>query len=389
MRTRFALAFALLVALATACAQDSPRTDASAPHWDAQGFHNTPPDFESAGFTALLKWRYEAWRDDLPKPPIESPPIVSPDLAFIAGNARAGAAMQPAVTFIGHSSVLAQLGGLDVLIDPMLSERASPLPFAGPRRHQPPGLAIGELPHIDVVLVSHNHYDHLDAATIEALARQRGGPPLYIAPLGLKAWLADEGITNAVELDWWQSREVQGPAGPVEVMLTPARHWSARGLNDRRKTLWGGFAVLAPGFHLFYSGDTGYSKDFVAIRERLAARQRQEDGGGFDLALLPIGAYEPRWFMHNQHVDPAEAVQIHLDLGAKRSMGVHWGTFELTDESLDEPPRALARARDAAGLRSEDFFVLAIGETRVLPRRSPSPSSFPGSFSATGPDAHR
>jgi N-acyl-phosphatidylethanolamine-hydrolysing phospholipase D len=144
------------------------------------------------------------------------------------------------------------------------------------------------------------------------------------------------------------------------------QHWSGRGLHDRLKTLWGGFAVFGPSLHLFHAGDTGYSKDFADVRERFAGRQRE---GGFDLALLPVGAYEPRWFMTTQHVNPEEAVKIHRDLGAKRSLGIHWGTFQLTDESLDAPPAALAAARKAQGVADDDFFLLAIGQTRRLPRR--------------------
>jgi N-acyl-phosphatidylethanolamine-hydrolysing phospholipase D len=264
--------------------------------------------------------------------------------------------------------VLAQIGGQNVLTDPIFSERASPLSFAGPKRHQPPGVALAQLPRIDLVLVSHNHYDHLDAPTIAALARQAGGPPQVLAPLGLQGWFEKQGVA-ARELDWWQSHVVPGPAGPVEVMLVPAQHWSARGLGDRLKTLWGGFAVLAPDSHLFFAGDTAYSRDFADIRARLADRQSPPQGGGFDLALLPIGAYEPRWFMSNQHVNVPEALRIHADVGAKRSLGIHWGTFALTDEPLDEPPRELARLREAAGLPADDFRTLPIGGTWWLPRR--------------------
>ena len=147
------------------------------------------------------------------------------------------------------------------------------------------------------------------------------------------------------------------------------QHWSGRGLNDRLKTLWGGYAVFAPDLHFFFTGDTAYSKDFADIHERF--KSRQLEGGGFDIALIAVGAYEPRWFMTSQHVNPAEAVQIHLDIAAKRSVGIHWGTFELTDESLDEPPQQLAEARRARGLADDAFFVMAVGETRKIPRRTP------------------
>jgi N-acyl-phosphatidylethanolamine-hydrolysing phospholipase D len=335
-------------------------------HHRPGGFQNNYLEFEPRSLGELLRWRVAAARARLPPPPREPIPVVTPELGFIAANARAGTAMQAALTWIGHATALAQLGGLNLLTDPVFSLRASPFGFVGPTRHSPPGIALADLPHIDLVLVSHNHYDHLDEASVRALNVQSGGPPLFIVPLGIKAWMAERGITNVVELDWWQSHRI----GTVEVVLTPAQHWSGRGLNDRMATLWGSYAVFAPELHLFFSGDTGYSKDFVDIRARFADRQRPEAGGGFDVALIALGAYEPRWFMSSQHVNPAEAVQIHLDLGAKLSVGVHWGTFALTDEALDEPPRALAQARRDKGVDDECFVVLAVGETRRLPRRT-------------------
>jgi N-acyl-phosphatidylethanolamine-hydrolysing phospholipase D len=342
------------------------------PHQRASGFQNNYLEFEPKGLGALLRWKFDAYRDDLPRPPRTPTPIVKPDLAFIHANARAGAAaMQPAVTWIGHATVLAQLGGLNWLTDPAFSERVSPLAFIGPKRQAAPGLASTELPHIDVVLVSHNHYDHLDDASVRMLAAQPGGAPLFVVPLGLKAWFAARGIANVVELDWWQSHPIATATGPVDVVLTPVQHWSGRGLTDRLATLWGGFAVFAPDLHLFFTGDTGYSPDFADIRAHFAPRQTPAQGGGFDIALIAIGAYEPRWFMATQHVNPAEAVQIHLDTGAKQSLGVHWGTFELTDESLDQPPLDLAVARRAKGVADADFVVMPIGATRKLPRRAP------------------
>lgn len=360
------LAWALLALAPAVSADDTPPPS----HHRANGFQNNYIEFEPKGLGDLLKWRLDASRRHLPPPPHRPTPQVAPDLAFIQSNARAGVmAMQPAITWIGHATMLAQFGGLNFITDPMFSERVSPLSFIGPKRHSPPGLAIGQLPHIDVVLISHNHYDHLDDASVRALAEQSGGSPLFVVPLGLKAWLASRGIANVVELDWWQSHPIATAAGPIDVVSTPSQHWSGRGLGDRMETLWGGWAVFAPDFQFFFAGDTAYSKDFRNIRERFASRQTAASGGGFDIALIPIGAYEPRWFMQTQHVDPMEAVQIHLDLNAKRSVGVHWGTFELTDEALDQPPLDLARARQDKGVADPDFFVLAVGETRKLPRR--------------------
>jgi len=324
------------------------------------GFQNSDGDFEPRSLADVIRWKLNAARNGLPKRPIEPIPTQAPDLDFIRANI--GAVQAPAVTWIGHATVLAQLGGLNLLTDPIFSERASPFSFAGPKREQPPGVALQDLPEIDVVLVSHNHYDHLDLPSCRTLAERPGGGPLFVVPLGLKAWFQARGIANVVELDWWQSHAVGG----VEIFLVPAQHWSARGINDRMKTLWGGFAVFAPDCQLFFAGDTGYSRDFAEIKARFAERQQ---GGGFDIALIPIGAYEPRWFMKEQHVNVEEALKIHADLGAKRSLGVHWGTFELTDEALDEPPRQLVQQRAALGMGEDEFFALAVGETRRIPRR--------------------
>jgi N-acyl-phosphatidylethanolamine-hydrolysing phospholipase D len=309
-----------------------------------------------------LKWQWQSRRAGLPRPPRDETPTQLPDVALLQANAKLGVDMQPTVTWIGHATVLAQFNGLNVLTDPVFSAHAGLFSAFGPRRMQPPGLSLNDLPPIDLVLISHNHYDHLDSASVDALNAQETGPPLFIVPLGLKSWLLRRRITNVAELDWWEEYR----AGSTDIVLTPAQHWSGRGLGDRNTTLWTGFAVFTRTFHLFYSGDTGYSKDFKDIRQYFAERQGTE---GFDLALLPIGAYEPRWFMADQHVNPDEAVRIHRDLGAKRSLGIHWGTFALSDESLDEPPRALAEARQRHGVGAEEFFVVAVGQTRVLSRR--------------------
>jgi N-acyl-phosphatidylethanolamine-hydrolysing phospholipase D len=360
---------ALLALALSACANEPAAVPGRAAHHRDGAFQNNYIEFQPRGLIALARWKFESWRDGVPLPPRAPTPAIVPDLGFIQSNAKAGARMVPAVTWIGHATVLAQLGGLNVLTDPIFSNRASPLSFIGPVRAQKPGLWLHELPHIDLVVISHDHYDHLDEASVKSLAAQAGGPPLFVVPLGQKAWFAKRDIQNVVELDWWQSHRL----GDVEIVLTPVQHWSGRSLTDHMSTLWGGYAMFAPDLHLFFAGDTGYSRDFADIREHFAGRQGPAQGGGFDIALLPIGGYAPRWFMSNQHIDPQEAVRVHLEIGAKASLGIHWGTFELTDESLDEPPRELARARQAQGLPDAAFFTLAVGQTRRLTPRRPRP----------------
>jgi len=331
---------------------------------DAHGFRNNYVGSVTKSLGEVLRWQWQRWRAGLPPPPTVPTPTQAPDLKFLRRNAQARD-MVPAVTWIGHATALVQAGGLNVLTDPIFSRRASPVQFLGPARAHPPGLALVDLPHIDVVVVSHNHYDHLDRDSILALSRQPGGPPLYLTPLGLKIWLKDLGIDNAVELDWWQKHVHAG----IEFHCTPAQHWSGRSLRDRNKTLWCAWAVLGNDLHWFFTGDTGYSQDFADARRHFAARQSAENGGGFDVALVAVGACLPRWFMKLQHVDLDEAVQLHLDLGAKRSVGVHWGTFSLADDPLDQPIHELDAARTAKGVTEEAFFIVPIGATRKFPCR--------------------
>jgi N-acyl-phosphatidylethanolamine-hydrolysing phospholipase D len=335
-------------------------------HHGPHGFRNNYVGSVTKSLGEVLRWQWARIRNGLPPDPQAPIPQVTADLGFLLRNAAAGTAMVRTVTWIGHATTLVQAGGLNVLTDPAFSRRASPVQFAGPRRAQEPGIALRQLPHIDVVVISHNHYDHLDRNSIQALARQPGGSPLFLVPLGLKAWLARLGVGRALELDWWEHHDFAG----VEFHFTPVQHWSGRSLRDRNKTLWGGWAVFAVDFHWYFSGDTGYSPDFVDTRQRFAERQTVQRGGGFDVALIAVGACEPRWFMQPQHVDPAEALQIHLDLGAKHSVGIHWGTFSLSDEPLDHPIKALAEARLARAVPPERFRLLAIGATCRLPARN-------------------
>jgi L-ascorbate metabolism protein UlaG (beta-lactamase superfamily) len=332
--------------------QQNPYYDPAKPHHTPSGFRNPDPDARIGG--GFLRWQWERRLSGLPRPPGEAHRDwrVMPDLALLRSPA-----VNPSVTWIGHASLLVRLGGLNVLTDPHFSERASPVGFAGPKRFHPPGVALEDLPEIHAVVISHSHYDHLDVDSVRQLHQRSGGTLQFLVPLGLKPWFAGLGIDNVTELDWWEHAEIRG----VRFTLTPVQHWSARSLFDRNRTLWGGWAVHAPDLRFLFIGDTGYSSDFREIGRRL---------GPFDLAAIPIGAYEPRWFMRAQHIDPAEAVRVHQDLRARQSLGVHWGAFEMADESLDEAPRALASARRAAGIGEAEFFVLRVGETRRIQPRS-------------------
>jgi L-ascorbate metabolism protein UlaG (beta-lactamase superfamily) len=256
-----------------------------------------------------------------------------------------------AVTFIGHSTFLIQTAAGHILTDPMFSDRAGPGNLIGPRRVRPPAVRLGDLPPIAVVLLSHNHYDHCDRRSLAWLARRFD--PVVVTPLGNARLVRSAGIRRVEEVDWWG----ETTAGPPSIALTPARHFSARTPFDRNRALWGGFVVSCPGARVYFAGDTAYGPFFRDIRDRL---------GPIDLALLPIGAYEPRWFMQAVHMNPAEAVQAHIDVAATASIGMHFGTFQLTSEGIDDPLRALEAARAEQGVPAASFTTLAFGESRLI-----------------------
>lgn len=261
---------------------------------------------------------------------------------------------EPQLTWLGHASFLFQYGGLNVLTDPVLSERASPFAFIGPKRFTPAALQVADMPRIDRVLISHNHYDHLDEPTVRQLHRRFGDVLCFCIPQGLRRWFEKRGIHNLVELGWWQSRRI---AAREEVFCLPTQHFSGRSATDGNRSLWCAWLLEVDGFRLFFGGDTGYGSVFRQIGELFAP---------MDLALLPIGAYEPRWFMSPVHVAPEEAVHIHRDIGARQSVAMHWGTFVLTDEPMDEPPRRLHMALAEQGVEEKAFRVMQHGETFTL-----------------------
>ena len=251
---------------------------------------------------------------------------------------------------VGHASVLIQIMGQNILVDPVWSERASPLSCAGPKRVAPPGIAFDDLPPIDVVLISHSHYDHLDAATLDRLRARH--QPRIITALGTDAVIAAAAPGCRAEAGDWHDRF--RITDDVSVTLCPAHHWSARRLRDRRMALWCGFVLEARGQVIYVAGDTGYGDGAIF-------RQVRDRFGPPLVAILPIGAYEPRWFMRDQHVDPDEAVRIMLDCGARQALGVHWGTFQLTDEARLAPVAALEQACLDHGIEAGRFIPLHPG----------------------------
>ena len=263
---------------------------------------------------------------------------------------------RPQIVWIGHATLLFDYQDKTVLTDPVFSDRASPFTFAGPKRVVPPSMSIDDLPAIDLIVISHSHYDHLDIPALQRIAKRQ--PDItVIVPLGLAEMVKKTGFDEVIEMDWWDTVSASG----ITLSATPLRHWSSRTPFDRNVTLWAGFMMtFEDGYKFYFAGDTGYSNDFNDTRERLGAP---------DLAAIPIGAYEPRDFMKNSHVNPAEAVQIFNDLGAGHAVGIHWGTFKLTLEPMDEPPLKLAEALEKAGIPQDRFRALAHGERWLLPKK--------------------
>lgn len=253
------------------------------------------------------------------------------------------------VTYINHATLLIRLNGVNVLTDPTYAERASVLSFLGPKRVHAPGIAFEDLPPIDAVVISHNHYDHLDIQTLQRLHER--DQPQFLVGLGNETLLRESGIDRVRPLDWGESVFVRG----VKIIFAPAQHWSARGVLDRNKTLWGSYVIMDKTHRVYFAGDTGYAPHFAQIGTSY---------GPFDVAILPIGAYEPRWFMKAQHIDPAEAAQAHIDLRARHSIGMHFDTFPLSDEPYGASSAAFLQQRADKQLRDDSLLVLKPGETR-------------------------
>nr|BDT28157.1 MBL fold metallo-hydrolase [Bacteriovorax sp. HI3] len=320
MKLRYTLVLALALYSAVSCSSSEKYkiTD----HYDGNTFRNEAP-ITPRGFLDLLKWKLsfktESWPSKLE---VDYPKAIPADKSTD----------KTIITFVTHASFLIQLDGLNILTDPVWSNRTSPFSFIGPKGVHAPGIDFEKLPKINVVLISHNHYDHMDAKTIHDLDEKFS--PLFLVPLANKEKVKSFGARNVEEFDWWETKQI-GPG--VKVTLTPAQHWSSRTPFDRMKALWGSYYIQGPKEKIYFAGDTGYGPHFLEITKKLGAP---------DVSLLPIGAYEPRWFMKDMHMNPEDAVLAHLDLQSKFSIGMHFGSFQLTDEAIDTPKKDLEMALD-------------------------------------------
>ena len=339
----------VLLLLLNACTTgESYSSEALPAHHTKNGFKNLYVEPVGKSPYSFLKMKYfgdEPFSDQESEAHLVD--VVAPNIAKILKPGPS-----PIVTWVGHSTFLIQYQGINVLTDPIFSERASPVGFAGPKRLVAMPIALEDLPEIDFVIISHNHYDHLDLASIRTL----GPNPRFLVPLKLKNWFVEQGIPSeqVIEFDWWDKHNFSN----VSVTATPSQHWSARGLFDRNKTLWAAWHVKIAEFTFWFAGDTGYNPiQFKEVGKHFKS---------IDLGLIPIGAYAPKWFMGPQHVNPEEAVSIHVDIGASKSIGMHWGTFQLTAEPIMQPKQRLATAMAERDINDTTFDVLAIGQTIEL-----------------------
>lgn len=340
--------FALLVMLfSSGCGQGREGDMTAKPsHYTENGFRNTDSGLRQPTFRDFLRWVFIEQRHDASDAVSNYQVEVEPD----AGKRFHEALGERfTVTWLGHSSIFVQMNGLKVLIDPVWSERASPFSWLGPRRHTPPPIMMEDIPPVDAVLISHNHYDHLDIPTLIRL----GNAPLYLVPLGVGKILSRHGITNFHEMDWWDTVELKG----IKIACLPAQHFSARSPFDRNRTLWCGWAVMSNGKRFYDAGDTGYFSGFREIGERF---------GPFDAAAIPIGAYLPKWFMEPMHIGPQDAIRAAEDLGARIMIPIHWGVFNLADDPFNYSPSVLDKIKSERSETVPRIEILRLGETRII-----------------------
>ena len=317
------------------------------PHFNGEKFFN-PWHKSEKSFGDFLKWNWNREKQEWPQW-VDSQAGPAPVASVVEGKLR--------YTVVNHASVLVQGDGINVLTDPIWSERCSPWSWVGPKRVRHPGLKFEDLPEIHMVVISHNHYDHMDLPTLKKLNDKFH--PVFLVGLGNAKTLENFGIERVIELDWWQSYEAKS----FKAHFVPAQHFSSRSLWDRNRTLWGGFVLNFKAGPVFFAGDTGYGPHFKEVAKKFP---------GIVLSFIPIGAYEPRWFMSSMHVNPEEAVQAHIDLGSQRSVGVHFGTFQLTDEAIDDPVVELQRALDKRKMDSSEFETPTFGEGHDWPPAEPT-----------------
>jgi L-ascorbate metabolism protein UlaG (beta-lactamase superfamily) len=318
---------------------EGPKSD----HFNGERFFNPNGSFDDrqGGF-----WKWVLNREKGPWPEwIESEPGPPPPERVGQGDLR--------VTFVNHATVLLQTDGINILTDPIWSKRCSPVSWAGPRRVRDPGIRFEDLPPIDAVLLSHNHYDHLDVPTLRRLAESYH--PRIFCGLGVTALLEDKGIPGGTDLDWWDETDL---SNTVRITFLPCQHWSNRGTCDRFGTLWGSYAITSSAGNVYFAGDTGFGEHFQKAADAF---------GSFRLAILPIGAYLPRWFMGPAHISPEEAVRAHQILNADHSIPIHYGTFQIADDAYDQPLTELRRALDAEQIPESEFWILDFGEGRNVP----------------------
>lgn len=303
--------------------------------YNGEKFDNIEPFADKSLFT-LLKWKITGRSHSIPWPDHvhvkQKKPIAKRSKKLI-------------VTVINHATVLIQIDNINILTDPHYSKRASPVSFLGPKRVSVPAINFKDLPPIDIVLISHNHYDHLDLSTLQRLSKKHS--PKVLAGLGTAHFLKDNEVRRGIDMDWWQTYTFKG----IKINFVPAQHWSARGLFDKREMLWGGFYIEGSK-NVYFAGDTGYGLFFKMIKEKY---------GSPYVALIPIGAYEPRWFMKNSHLNPDDSVKAYLDLKPHQAIGIHFGTFKLTDEGISDPPKDLSRALKKYKISNEKFIVPDFG----------------------------
>ena len=311
-------------------------------HFDGKKFFNLKRSEQKSVAKWMLNRDQGQWKS------VEDAPVGAKPVSRLEEGIR--------ITFVNHSTFLIQADGLNILTDPIWSERSSPFSWAGPKRMRPPGIRFEDLPKIDVVILSHNHYDHLDLPTIKKLFQIHN--PAIVAPLGVTAFLETEGIPGGMEADWWNEISL---TDAVSLAVVPAQHFSGRGLFDRDRTLWGGYVLKTASGNLYFAGDTGYDQDiFREIGKRYAPLRA---------ALLPIGAYKPLWFMSPVHISPEEAVRVHKDLRTEISIAMHYGTFPLGDDGQKEPVRDLKQAMKQHNIRPEEFLILNEGLSHEIARK--------------------